>query len=199
VTLLRSDSAAGPFEVVPDGSTAMSPSNRTNPDLTSATGEFRWDVIAGYYKVRAEKAGCTAPTGPEAFVETEILQIPPPALDLIMLLDCGGGGPAPTNTPVSPTNTPGGPTNTPGGPTNTPVPPTATPTSPPSQGEPGDATCNGEVNAIDAALVLQHTAGLVAVVPCPDLADVNEDGMINSIDSAIILQYTAGLINSLPV
>jgi len=196
VTLYRSDSAAGPFEVVPDGDVIMSPSNRTNPDLTTVDGEFRWDVIAGYYRVRAERDGCTSPTGPEDFVETQVLQIPPPALDLILLLDCGGGGPVPpTNTPGGPTNTPVPPTNTPPGPTNTPVPPTNTPLA----GLPGDANCDGTVNSIDSAVILQFTAGLIGAVPCPEEADVNEDGTINSVDSAIILQYSAGLIDSLPV
>lgn len=62
MTLLQSDSATGPFAVVPDGSAAMSPMNRKNPDVTDSGGRFGWDVIAGYYKVRAEKSGCHAPS-----------------------------------------------------------------------------------------------------------------------------------------
>ena len=58
VTLRRSDTAAGPFTVVADGSNIMSPSNRTNPDVTDSEGFFHWDTIAGYYIVRAEFAGC---------------------------------------------------------------------------------------------------------------------------------------------
>ena len=78
------------------------------------------------------------------------------------------------------------PTPTPGGPTPTPA------------GQMGDANCSGTVNSIDAALVLQRTAGLVGSLPCAQLADVNEDGRINSLDAALILQLIAGLIPDLP-
>jgi Nidogen-like len=87
VTLYRSDSPAGPFEVVPAGSFVMSPANRRNPDLTDEIGHFGWDVIAGYYKVRAEKEGCTSTSG-AAFVESGVLTIPPPVTDLDLRLDC---------------------------------------------------------------------------------------------------------------
>lgn len=63
----------------------------------------------------------------------------------------------------------------------------------------GDANCDGSVNSIDAALVLQYGAGLLAELPCQDNADVNGDGVYNSIDAALILQYVAGLLPSLPV
>ena len=56
VTLYRSDQPGGPFTQVPNGDAIMSPGNRTNPDLTDGGGHFGWDVIAGYYKVRAQKA-----------------------------------------------------------------------------------------------------------------------------------------------
>jgi probable HAF family extracellular repeat protein len=82
VTLLRADSASGPFTPVPDGSALMSPANRANPDATDAAGHFGWDVVAGFYKVRAEKAGCLAP------VESAVLQIPPPVTNLDLRLDC---------------------------------------------------------------------------------------------------------------
>jgi hypothetical protein len=90
VTLYRADSAAGPFEIVPEGSAVMSPENRTNPDLTDGNGRFHWDVMAGFYKVRAEKEGCTSPSGSEAFVETEVLPVPPEWTDLDLRLACGG-------------------------------------------------------------------------------------------------------------
>jgi len=163
VTLLRSDSSAGPFEAVPNGSEIMSPSNRTNPDLTDADGFFHWDVIAGFYKVRAEKAGCTS-------AETAVLTIPPPALNLELRLNCSGGPPPPTPTP------PGGPA--PGS---------------------GDANCDGQVNAIDAAFILQFSAGLLDELPCAAAADVNQDGRVDAIDATIILQFSAGLIGDLPV
>ena len=87
VVLLRSDSPFGPFTQVPNGSVIMSPSNRTNPDTTDATGHFGWDVVAGYYKVRASAPGCT--TG-----ETVVYEIPPPVTDIDLALSCptGGGG-----------------------------------------------------------------------------------------------------------
>lgn len=91
VTLYRSGTGLpGTFSVVPNGSAIMSPSNRTNPDLTDAGGMFRWDVIAGFYLVRAEAEGCVSPSDPEQpFVETGALEIPPPALDLVLVLACG--------------------------------------------------------------------------------------------------------------
>ena len=61
MTLFRSDARTGPFTIVPDGSAIMSPMNRVNPDRSEASGHFGWDVIAGFYKVRAEKTGCHAP------------------------------------------------------------------------------------------------------------------------------------------
>jgi hypothetical protein len=87
VTLFRSDSPTGPFEQVPDGSAIMSPSNRDNPDQTDADGFFRWDVISGYYVVRAQREGCTSPEGAPYF-ETEVLPVPPPAIDLNLWLSC---------------------------------------------------------------------------------------------------------------
>jgi hypothetical protein len=88
VTLYRSDSETGPFEIVPDGSAIMSPSNRTNPMQSDAEGHFGWDVMPGYYKVRAEKDGCTARDG-SAYVETGALPVPPPVFDLDLRLVCG--------------------------------------------------------------------------------------------------------------
>ena len=62
----------------------------------------------------------------------------------------------------------------------------------------GDASCDGSVDAVDAALVLQFTAGLLGSVPCAESGDVNGDGDITSVDAALILQFTAGLLDSLP-
>lgn len=81
VTLLRSDSPGGPFEVVPDGSAIMDPSNRVNPDTTGADGRFGWDVIPGFYIVEATRRDC--------LTQTPVLTIPPPALGLDLVLDCG--------------------------------------------------------------------------------------------------------------
>ena len=62
----------------------------------------------------------------------------------------------------------------------------------------GDANCDGIVNAIDAAFILQFNAGLLASLPCEENADINGDAEINAIDAALILQFTAGLLDSLP-
>ena len=93
VTLLRADSDAGPFEVVPDGSDIMSPSNRTNPDLTDATGFFRWDVVPGFYKVAVTKAGCTP-------VTTDAMEVPPERIDLLIKMTCTAPMPTPTSAPA---------------------------------------------------------------------------------------------------
>ena len=87
VTLERSDSETGPFEVVPDGSDLMSPANRANPTTTGETGAFGWDVVAGFYRVTAHKDGCTAPGGGDT-VSTDVLPIPPEVTGLQLVLDC---------------------------------------------------------------------------------------------------------------
>jgi hypothetical protein len=96
VELFRSSTPTGPFVLVPDGSAIMSPSNRTNPDLTDADGHFGWDVVAGYYKVQASKDGCVSDANrSQPFAETNVMTIPPPVTDLDIRLYCGessGGG-----------------------------------------------------------------------------------------------------------
>ena len=102
------------------------------------------------------------------------------------------------NSPATPTSpslltatptSPAGPTSTPTR-TRTPTP-TRTRTSTPV-GQQGDANKDGTVNAIDAALVLQYSAGLFPSIN-PN-ADWNRDGRTNAIDAALILQRVAGLI-----
>ena len=61
----------------------------------------------------------------------------------------------------------------------------------------GDASCDGQVNSIDAAVVLQHTAALLTTLNCPANADANADGSTNSLDAALILQYGAAMIDTL--
>ena len=72
------------------------------------------------------------------------------------------------------------------------------PTPTPTPRRAGDVNCDGTVSSIDAALVLQYDAGLIASLACQENADVNGDGNINSLDAALILQFVAGLIESLP-
>jgi parallel beta-helix repeat protein len=73
-------------------------------------------------------------------------------------------------------------------PTHLPPPPTPDGSCAPPL---GDTNRDGRVNSIDAAVVLQHTAGLLGLPPC---GDVNRDGRTDSIDAALILQCSAGLI-----
>jgi alpha-tubulin suppressor-like RCC1 family protein len=59
---------------------------------------------------------------------------------------------------------------------------------------PGDVNCDKSVTSIDAALLLQLGAGLVAEVPCRENADIDSNGAINAVDAALVLQDAAGLI-----
>jgi hypothetical protein len=54
------------------------------------------------------------------------------------------------------------------------------------------------LGSIDAALILQHSAGLIAALPCPENGDVNLDGSVNAIDASLILQRIARLIDHFP-
>jgi hypothetical protein len=57
----------------------------------------------------------------------------------------------------------------------------------------GDVNCDGDINSVDAAVVLQYDAGLIAVLKC-DVGDANADRRTDSVDAALILQFDAGLI-----
>ncbi len=61
----------------------------------------------------------------------------------------------------------------------------------------GDANCDGVVNSIDVALVLQYEAGLLRSLACQQAADANRDGAVDALDAALILQYVAGLVDRL--
>jgi hypothetical protein len=61
----------------------------------------------------------------------------------------------------------------------------------------GDVNCDGSVDAIDAALILQFVAGSIHSLPCEQNADVDDDSTTTAIDAALILQYVAGLIPGL--
>lgn len=62
----------------------------------------------------------------------------------------------------------------------------------------GDVDCDGTVDPIDAALVLQYRAFFAAAFTCPQNANVNQDVVVNTIDAALILQLAAGIIDVLP-
>ena len=81
------------------------------------------------------------------------------------------------------------------------APPTPTPTAtatPTPQVAAGDANCDGSVNSIDAAVVLQFVAALLGALPCSAGADANADGVTSAIDATVILQFVAGLLPALP-
>jgi len=59
----------------------------------------------------------------------------------------------------------------------------------------GDVDCDGYINSIDAALILQFSAHLIKSLPCEAVADVNGNGKIDAVDAAIILQFKAGFID----
>jgi hypothetical protein len=105
VTLLRSDSSDGVFTAVTGD--LVTPGNRTNPVTTVANGQFGWDMVAGYYKVRAAKTGC--PT-----VDSPVLTIPTRPSSLQLTLVCSTNhAPTVTTAPVSlEGNTTGGFTGT---------------------------------------------------------------------------------------
>lgn len=65
----------------------------------------------------------------------------------------------------------------------------------------GDADHDWDVDTIDAMMVMQYRAGLLAddVVFCTKRTDVDQKNGINTIDAMLIMQYRAGLINELPV
>jgi hypothetical protein len=64
---------------------------------------------------------------------------------------------------------------------------------------PPDPNCDGEIDAIDAALILQLTAALLGEADCDLLTEANYDGRTDAVDAQLILQFTAGLIEELPV
>jgi hypothetical protein len=91
----------------------------------------------------------------------------------------------------------GGPTPTPPAPASTRTP-TRTRTPTPEPAVVGDASCDGLVNSIDAALVLQLVADLLEAFSCQANVDTNGDGRVDAIDAALILQFDAGFLDSLP-
>ena len=56
VTILRADTAAGPF--TPEAPTSSDIDPNVNPETTGTDGVFHWDLVAGWYEVSASAKGC---------------------------------------------------------------------------------------------------------------------------------------------
>jgi len=62
----------------------------------------------------------------------------------------------------------------------------------------GDVDCDASIDSRDAALVLQHSAGLLVALPCQINAIVDGYFPVTAVDATLILQYAAGLVDQLP-
>lgn len=79
---LQRQTASG-FVNVLSGDPGITPN--VNPQTTSASGIYQWDVSPGTYRVLVSADGCQSViAGP--------VDIPPPVLDLHVRMDCGSGG-----------------------------------------------------------------------------------------------------------
>lgn len=64
----------------------------------------------------------------------------------------------------------------------------------------GDVNNDGDIDAIDAGLILQRYAGTLLEFPAgaDDVGDVNSDGDVDAIDAGLVLQYYAGTLADFP-
>ena len=63
----------------------------------------------------------------------------------------------------------------------------------------GDPSGNGEISALDAALVLEHVAGQQFLGGNALLAaDVTGNGLVTPLDASYILQFVVGILDCLP-
>ncbi len=91
-TLLEGPSLEGPFAAVYPLGGSIEPAE--NPETTKASGQFDWNALAGTYQVQASAPGCHAPEEagqPNVFTSPFVL--PPPAVGLMLTLECPGGTP----------------------------------------------------------------------------------------------------------
>ncbi len=170
----------GLYEVAP-GPMSWTPGGAPSPDpqILYTTGRAR---VFGIFDV--DTTACPATLEVNLYNDTNQLLYTLPLTERDLGADTDGNGLVPCE--EVPTATP----------TRTPSPtPTRTPTP---QRLLGDANCDGNINSIDAAIILQVTAGLLSTAPCPQNADVNHDGRVNSIDASLVLQYAAGLLDEFP-
>ncbi len=68
-----------------------------------------------------------------------------------------------------------------------------------SENMPGDVSLDGNVSALDASLILQHTVGLIQLsTEALQNAEVSGNGDISTFDASLILQYVVNLISCFP-
>ena len=95
VTILRSDTSAGPFAAVDVTAPGIEPA--VNPETTASDGTFQWEVDSGYYEVQATASGCTVPGDPAKSTATiGPYPVPPPQVGLTITVDCANEAPPPT-------------------------------------------------------------------------------------------------------
>jgi choice-of-anchor C domain-containing protein len=87
VTILRADTAAGPFTPVDATSPGLEPG--VNPETTGNDGVFHWDVSSGWYEIQASAPGCTDPDDSSSSTVTDgPYSVPPPQVGLTLSLSC---------------------------------------------------------------------------------------------------------------
>jgi choice-of-anchor C domain-containing protein len=95
VTILRADTAAGPFAPLSPAEPGIEPA--VNPQTTDSDGTFHWDVMSGWYEIQASAPGCTDATDPDQTTSTiGPYPVPPPQVGLIVTMACAGEAPPPT-------------------------------------------------------------------------------------------------------
>ena len=63
----------------------------------------------------------------------------------------------------------------------------------------GDTSLDGQVSALDASLILQHTVGLIQLgAQALSTSEVSGNGDVSTFDASLILQRVVGLINCFP-
>jgi hypothetical protein len=105
-TTILQESSTGSFSAVPALSGEIQPA--VNPETTTKSGEFHWDAVAGTYEVEAAATGCHAPGNPsQPAADTAPFQLPPPAVGLVVTLDCSSRtAPTPVVTGLNPATGP---------------------------------------------------------------------------------------------
>ncbi len=164
----------GLYEIAPGPmSWTPSPALNPNPQILYTAGHTR---VFGVFAV--DTTACPATLRIQLFDDNNNLLYTLPLTEADLGADVDGNGLVPCQEEPTPTPTP------------TPVP---TP-----QGMTGDTSCDGRVNSIDAALILQFVAGLLSRAPCQQNADVNHSGRVDAIDATLVLQVAAGLLSRFP-